>query len=409
MKFLSVVVGVMFASACSGDSSDTDEVVGVDSATSSLETLRDHGGYGGHDGVKLGSRAARLAIARGASRLASLQADTIGDNARNGLDDPDPDDGGWDFLLPSSATSHSAAASPPNIFGETGLGVWAAVDSRLAGTRALVAALDAGTGMQRNPDIDSAPDLVFGVLLAELADNPGFAGLARERYDAKRAANGGAVGLGTLIRDARHRSNQDGLIAYDLSWFALGTLALDSAFPGAGYDADAETYAGIVVDDLTSAAPRFNPDDPTEGFYVTGLAWSQVATDLVGARAAFRRVRARLLDEQHGNGAWGDSAAHPADDLQSTAYALETLALTDRPTQRTRTASQRAIRFLVRAQATSGGWPDATGVESPLGDGDIVLALALSSTSTGDDGLVPEALAVAPANGDAARLASPSP
>jgi len=199
MKFLSVVVGVMFASACSGDSSDTDEVVGVDSATSSLETLRNHGGYGGHDGIKLGSHAARLAITRGASRLASLQADTIGDNARNGLDDPDPDDGGWDFLLPSSATSHSAATSPPNIFGETGLGVWAAVDSRLAGTRALVAALDAGTGMQRNPDIDSAPDIVFGVLLAELADNPGFAGLARARYDAKRAANGGRLAMPVLF------------------------------------------------------------------------------------------------------------------------------------------------------------------------------------------------------------------
>ena len=408
MKFLSVVAGVMFASACSSDPG-ADEVVGVDSATSSLEMLRNHGGYGGHDGIKLGARAARQAITRGANRLASLQADTIGDNARNGLDDPDPDDGGWDFLLPSSATSHSAATSPPNIFGETGLGVWAAVDSQLAGTRALVAALDAGTGMQRNPDIDSAPDIVFGVLLAELADNPGFAGLARERYDAKRAANGGAVGLGTLIRDARHRSNQDGLIAYDLSWFALGTQALDAAFPGAGYDADAETYAGIVVDDLTSATPRFNPDDPTEGFYVTGLAWSQVATDIVGARAAFRRVRARLLDEQHANGAWGDSAAHPADDLQSTAYALETLALTDRATQRTQLASQRATRFLVRAQASSGGWPDATGVESPLADGDIVLALALSSTSVGDDGLVPEALAVTQAAGDAAGLASPSP
>jgi len=412
MKFLGLVLGMMISGACSGDAAETDEVVGVDSTVSSLEMLRGHGGQGGRGSESL---SVRRAIRRGAARLASLQADTSGDNARNGLDDTDPDDGGWDFILPASSTAHTAAVSPPNIFGEIALGAWAAFDSDLAGTRVLVSALDAGTGMQRNPDIDSAPDFVFGVLLAELADNHGFAELARQRYDAKRTASGGAAALGTLIRDARHNGKQDGLIPYDLGWFTLGAAALDAAFPHAGYDADADTYAGIVVDDLTSATPRFDINDTTEGSYVTGLAWAQVVSLQVDARALFRQVRARLLDEQHPNGAWGNNAAQPADDLQSTAYALETLALTDRPTARTRQAARRATRWLVGKQADSGGWPDASNaaqppIELPLVDADIVLALMLSGTDAGEDGVVPNAaLVVNPATAAPATPASPMP
>jgi len=412
MKFLGVVLGMMISGACSGDAAESDEVVGVDSAVSSLEMLRGHGGHD-HGGRGTESPKVRRAISRGAARLASLQADTTGDNARNGLDDTDPDDGGWEFILPASSTAHTTAVSPPNIFGETGLGAWAAFDSDLAGTRVLVSALDAGTGMQRNPDIDSAPDFVFAVLLAELADNPGFTELARQRYDAKRAAAGGAAALGNFIRDARHSGNQDGLIPYDLAWFSLGAAALDSAFPRAGYDADADTYAQIVVDDLSSATPRFDINDPTEGSYITGLAWAQVVSLQVDARAVFRRVRARLLDEQHADGAWGNNAAHPADDLQSTAYALETLALTDRPTARTRRAEQRATRWLIGQQAASGGWPDASvqpPIELPLIDGDIVLALMLSGTDAGEDGVVPDAaFATTPATEAAAVPASPMP
>jgi len=394
MKFLGVVLGVMISSACTGgtgeptkssDPDESDEVVGADAAASSFENLRT-----GHGDRGYVSPAVRRAIAGGAARLTALQADTTGDNAGNGLNDIDPDDGGWDFTIAASATGHTAAPSPTNLFGETGLGAWAAVDSRISGPRVLVTALDAGTGMQRNPDIDSPPDFVFGVLLAELADNPGFAEIARQHYDAKLVTFGRAVGLGTTIRDVRHAGHEDGLIAYDLGWLILSAVALDSVFPNAGYDTDANTYAGIVVDDLTSATPRFDFRDPTEGFYVTGLAWSQVASAQLGARALFRQVRNQLLDEQHADGAWGDSAAHPADDLQSTAYALQTLALTDRSTPRSRRAERRAAGFLVRAQAASGGWSDATNVELPLVDADIVLGLMLSQTEAGEDGLAPD-------------------
>jgi hypothetical protein len=422
MKLLGVVLLAIVSSACSGDLGGGSEAPGqgtdpgraegsVDGleagslgARAAFELFRGHG----HDAARA-SRAVRRAISAGAARLAELQADTTGDNARNGLADDDPDDGGWDFTLASNATAHTAVASPPNLFGETGLGAWAAVESGLAGNRALVAALDAGTGMQRNPDIDSPPDFVFGVLLGELADNPGFAEVARAHYDARAAAAGNAKALGVFIRDARHARNEDGLIPYDLGWLTLSAAALDAVFPGAGYAGDADVFAELVVEDLTEATPRFDFEDPAERFYAIGVAWAQIAASWVDARPLFRQLRSRLLDQQHANGAWPASATAPADDLQSTAIALETIALTDRLNARSERAVRRATRFLVGAQAATGGWPDAANIELPLVDAEIVLALALAHTDVGDADLEPSSPTARPRALEAAAYAQPVP
>lgn len=389
MKLLGMALAVLAWSACSGAPGDPDEAAGPEQA-SSFEVLRGFGHDGhGHHGVS--GPAVRRALRGAAARIAALQADTIGDNANNGLDDADPDDGGWDFIVSPDATAHSAAPSPPNLYGAIGLGVWAAIESGSAGNRALVTALDAALGMQHNPDVDSAPDFVFAVLVAELADNPGFTAVARAHYDAKLATRGGAAGLGAFIRDARHASREDGLIPYDLGWFVLGAAALDAAFPGAGYAADADTFAQLVVDDLGSPTPRFDLADPHEAFYVTGLAWAQVATAWLNAQGLLEQARARLLAEQHADGAWGASADQPVDDPQSTAHALQTLALTDHQARGTRAAERRAARWLLREQAASGGWIDAAGNELPLVDAEVALGLMLAETDAGDDGLLPGA------------------
>ncbi len=357
--------------------------------------------------IAAGTRA-RRALGAAAARLAALQADTIGDNAHNGVDDADPDDGGWDFIVAPTATEHSTAASPSNIFGATALGAWAAIASHSAGHRALTTALDAGLGMQQDPDVDSAPDVVFGVLLADLADNPGFAEIARARYDARRAAHTDAAGLGAFVRDARHAASEDGLIPYDVGWFVLAAAALDSAFPHVWYDRDASALAGIVVDDLASAAPDFDFRNPAEGFYGTGLAWSLVSSAWLHDTRLFRDVRGQLLAQQHTDGAWGTSGAQPADDLQVTAHALQTLALTD-GSSASRRAEQRAARFLLGAQAASGGWADATGHELPLVDADIALGLMLSQTEAGEDGLIPDAPLAVRAAAVAPNRAAPLP
>lgn len=266
-------------------------------------------------------------------------------------------------------------------------------------------ALDAGTGMQRNPEIDSPPDFAFGVLLAELAENPGFAELARRRYDARLAATGGAAGLARLIRDDRDASDEDGLIPYDLGWLVLGALALDTVFPDAGYDADADTYASIVVEDLTAASPRFDLRDPAEPFYITGLAWSLVASFQLGARELLLDARALLIAQQGDSGAWGANTAQRADDLQATAHALQALAIAG-PTWMTRRAIRRAARWLLDQQAQSGGWVDAAANELPLVDADIVLALRLARLEADLPFFAPSSPASPPA---AASRAAPLP
>jgi hypothetical protein len=412
MKFPSVVLGVLVAAAC-GDQGvagpgapDPDELgaIAADAELAPFESLREAGRGGGN-----GSPQVRRALVAGANRLAALQADTIGDNARNGLVDSDPDDGGWDFIFPSTTTSHTPTVSFPNLYGETALGAWAAVVGADAGNRALSVALDAGLAMQRNPDIDSPPDFAFGVLLADLADNPGFAEIAREHYDARLAAAGGAAALGIQIRDARHAGNHDGLIAYDVGWLAISATALDLAFPGAGYDADADLYAKIVVDAVASATPLFDIDDPAEGDYVIGLAWAQVSAVRLGQGDLFRDIRARLLDQQHSNGSWPTNATLSGDDLQSTAIAVETLALTGRTSGRAQQAMRRGVRFLLGEQAANGGWADADGNELPLVDAEIMLGLMLARTPEGRDGLPPDGVSPARAPRSGPRAAGSLP
>jgi hypothetical protein len=120
------------------------------------------------------------------------------------------------------------------------------------------------------------------------------------------------------------------------------------------------------------------------------------------------QLRDQLLDQQKPNGAWATSATLPADDLQATAHALQTLAISDRPSLRSRQAERRAGNFLLRAQATNGGWADPSKIEVPLVDADIMLGLALSRAAIGVDELVPglPSFATPPAAGAAARAPS---
>jgi hypothetical protein len=233
-----------------------------------------------------------------------------------------------------------------------------------------------------------AAALPTGFVTLVMTDIEGSTALLRrlgDRYGALLNDVRGAIRVAVLRASGREiDARADEFFAV----FERPAAALDAAFPGAGYAADAGTYAGIVVDDLASATPRFDPNNPAEGSYMIGLAWSQVATAWLDAGALFRQLRARLLDQQHSNGTWGTSQAEPADDLQSTALAVETLALTGRATERSRRAIRGATRFLVRAQAASGGWPDASNHELPLVDAEIMLALMLSRTEAGEDGLV---------------------
>jgi len=362
-----VVLLLLFA-GCANESPDVAEH--VDELRTMTPVPFDHG-----------SHALREAVCHGAQRLVDVQADITGDNAHNGLVDADPDDGGWDWMVAAGATTHTAAASPENLYGGTGFGLWAARTSGCASLRLLEGALDTGLGMQQRADVDSPPDFAFGLRLAELADNPGFAELTRARYDAKVAASGGAAALGAQIRDGRHAGNADALVPYDLGWLVISAVALDGAFPNAGYHADADVYASIA--DAALAAPYFDLDDASQPFYITGVAWAQVVAARAGDHTAFAHARARLLATQLADGSWFSDSTTSGGDLQATAHALQTIALTD--LHHARVAVRRGAGWLVQAQASSGAWNDPGNTETPLVEGDILLGLVLSQNELDDD------------------------
>ncbi|HEY6724655.1 MAG TPA: hypothetical protein VI197_11515 [Polyangiaceae bacterium] len=310
-------------------------------------------------------------VTLGQDRLCQLQADIIGDGAANGLDDDDPDDGGWDFSLDTDATEHSTSPSPQNTYGSTALALLA---RGAANPRALGCALDAALGMQARPEVDSPPDFVFWVLLGQLLENPGFAELAAARYDAKVAAAGGAQALGESIQELRHNAGDDGLIPYDLAWLTFAALGLDTALPSDGYRADAETYAGLIASDLRSATPLFDRNDGTEAFYTDGLSWSLLALHAVDLRPGLQRALKRLLlGVQLPNGAFGFNQDFPEPDLQATAGAL--LALELAGTGADRRERRAAIGYLVGQQTADGGWDYAPGLESTQANADVLLAL----------------------------------
>ncbi|HEX3596737.1 MAG TPA: hypothetical protein VHU80_16615 [Polyangiaceae bacterium] len=343
----------------------------------------------GHRPPRVSTRV-RRSLGSAADRLSDLQADRIGDNAHNGLDDDDPDDGGWDFTLAATATSHSTVASPTNTYGATGLGSWAAVRASADTQRTRTTLLGVGLGAQEIVDVDSPNDFVFLPLLGELVDDAGFADLARARYDAKLGAQGGATVLAQKDRDARHAAGFDGLILYDLAWYTLGAAALDAAFPGSGYDADADAFAKVAAGALAGSPPLFDIDDATEQFYVQGLAWSLVVLAHTGSsRTLSSRIRAHLHDLQGSDGAWGFNAGTPVDDLQSTAHAVQALALTSSDTRQGRDEVSRGARWILSKQAANGGWEYTPGSESTLVDAESMLALYLSRAFSPEDALDP--------------------
>jgi hypothetical protein len=348
-------------------------VTEVKEVSSPLRFGRRHGNVSGR---------VRRTLAAAADRLSDLQADRIGDNARNGLADDDPDDGGWDFTLASSVTSHSPTPSPENTYGATAIGPWTAFQSGSDTARTRTTLLGAGLGAQERPEIDSPQDFVYLTLLSDVADDPAFTDLARARYDAKVTAAGGARALAEDDRDFRHAGGNDGLILYDLAWYTLGAIALDGAFPGVGYDADAGVYAGVAVSDITSSAPFFDVEDANERFYYQGLAWSLVVLTRDGsAPELLARVRDILRDAQAANGSWGFNAATPTDDLQSTAHVVQALSITAGDRREDRAEARRGAAWILPLQAANGGWEYAPGQESTLVDAEAMLALYLQQLS----------------------------
>lgn len=324
----------------------------------------------------------RSALQRASSRLCDLQADSFGDHAHNGVEDTDPADGGWDWMLTPDATAHSVNPSEENLYGAVGLAPWAALRAGVERPRYHAALVDVMWGTKQNVAVDSAPDIVLAVLLGKLHHRHQYGALARERYDARVAAAGGAYELGVSVRDARHAGGADGLIAYDLGWFALGAMFLHQAFPRAGYAADAKQYVSLVVDDIHAVDPSFDYRDNREAFYVQGLAWSTLLASWSNSSTElFDALRERLLSLQLPNGGWPYNGDYPEAHLQATAQTLMALGLLSHRDAAPRSVLHAAARWLLSQQAANGGWAYTAEQEYPILDAEIALSLYLAESA----------------------------
>lgn len=364
-----VVCTATFVLACAGpDGEDSTSVA------EALQALRP-------GDAKQTSPAARVALQRASSRLCDLQADSFGDHAHNGAADEDPADGGWDWMLAPDATGHSPNPSEENLYGAVGLAPWAALQAGVERPRYHAALVDAMLGAERNAAVDSPPDIVLAVLMGQLHHRHRYGALARERYDAKVAAAGGVYELGASVRDARHAGAADGLIAYDLGWFALAAMSLHQTFPRAGYDADADQFVSLVVSDLDATEPSFDYRDSREAFYVQGLAWSTLLASWSDSSGAlFDDLRTRLLEIQLPNGGWPYNADYPDAHLQATAHALMALGMLSHRDSAPHSVSHAAASWLMSQQATNGGWAYTAEQEYPILDAEIALSLSLAES-----------------------------
>ncbi len=309
----------------------------------------------------------------GGHRLVDLQADMTADNAGNGFDDTDPDDGGWDWYLLPSDSAHSSSASPENLFGVTANGLLSAFQAE-GGLRLAIGILDAYYGIVENPDIDSGPDFGFLVALSEISGDPYYANLARDRWDLKMASYGGADSLALLIKESRH-PDWDGLIPWDIGLFIESAMALQEYFPGQGYLSDAIDMADVIYNDISSPSPYFDMEDETEPAYTLGLQGIVVSFGLTDVYLDYGVDAALiLLNSQNTDGSWGWNADYPDGDEQSTAYVVMGFGILDVPYRIVNNAAQRGSDWLASRQEPNGGW-DLGGYEYPEVNGECLRAI----------------------------------
>ncbi|MGD9142606.1 MAG: hypothetical protein PVG61_02030, partial [Dehalococcoidia bacterium] len=339
--------------------------------------------------------------------------------ASDRLEDVQNTDGGFPWVLPSS-TSYT------NLTGVTAMGILKAYDYnnkhkyrvalgeayKYIDDYAPVYTWDVGDAEydESTEGCDSFPDITFLVELADAAESdsallsaiagvvPGttaadIAALAKARWDTRIETYGSTVETpldGTAastverIREAR-KTSYPGLTVWDPMLGVQAALALDSAYPGEGYDVQAGDIATVIYNTVDNLS-YFDSTDPMQDSYVLGLAgaiWTYAKLGIYPTELA--DLTAKLLAAQETDGSWAD--------VQSTAYAI--LALMEEGSNTSINAVKKGIDWLVSNQTVDGGWIDE-GIEYPEVDGEAACAMAryLGSGSVNLTANIPDIVAI---------------
>jgi hypothetical protein len=308
------------------------------------------------------------ALSEGSKHLVKLQADITEDNAGNGAIDVDLEDGGWDWAIDSTITAHSGSASPTNTYGATAggvLGTYITLGGKAypPSLSTYTALEDAYAGMLADLAIDSGADFPFLVRLSEKTGDSKYANLAKARYDAKNALWGGSKAWADSIFAGRSGQGlQNGIIPWDVNQLAVGAAKLNDYFPGQGYDADADTFAQSIYDDIYNNNPGyFDETDTTEWWWTLGIAGALEAFTVSGTHPTERdQLATTLLNYQNDGitktpkGAWDWNNTYTGGDYQTTAYVI--MALMAYGTAQAKSACIEGVNWLVGDQRANGGW-----------------------------------------------------
>jgi hypothetical protein len=329
-----------------------------------------------------GDAIAQTPLFKAVNRLVDLQADSTGDNARNGTPDIDPDDGGWDFDITLATTEHSMNPSPDNTYGVTALGFIRAWKGVGRSPRVVIAISDTAEGMLANPNVETGLDFALLNLTGGFLGDPSYKPEARARWDAKIASVGGPQALAQSIMNGRAAQGLDGLFPWDINQWVMSAFFMEKSYPGVGYRQQGQIMAQVIFNDLFSVSPVFDKNDPTEPFYNLGL---------MGAHLAFRLTRQfetesdvlrfNLVSRQNVAGWWAADDQFPGAHVQTTAWVVTSLFLFKNDPLYF-AAGQNGSNYLASSQDAGGGWNLGGGDENTEVNGECVLALALYPPSS---------------------------
>jgi hypothetical protein len=311
-------------------------------------------------------------LARGANYLKHAQADVTEDNAGNGNPDTDPNDGGWDWVLTSPVFTHSATASPVNLYGVAAMGLYYAY-LKTPDAGYMTAMQDAATHIIGDPTIRSASDLIF---LMRFQDLPGvmadiYKAAAKSKFDARIAAYGTATAFAQYIRDNRAvtQGYKNGIVPWSIGGWAVAAQMLEDRYPADVYDyaQAADDIAEVLWQDSFNNNPGYFVPGTNNGWDPTNTAYWWYSLGITGLLDAFEAANVHtaeipglvtiLLHCQYAGGAFsGSYGANTGDeDWQSTAYAVMSLARVNRSTYQTQIKD--AAYWLGATQdVASGGW-----------------------------------------------------
>jgi len=196
---------------------------------------------------------------------------------------------------------------------------------------------------------DSNKDILFLAELALLTNNDTIAQLAKDRWDNKKAACGGADAVARQIVDAR-KDSLAGLVGWDLGDWVLALYELAEYYPGQGYITDANAIANTLNTALDNG--DFNMSDPTEPTYYLGLAGVKEAFHTTGTHGdKLTTATTNLKAGQKADGSWPGDTTATEDIAQATAYATMALEM-----QGERDLASAGAKWLIDNQNPNGYW-----------------------------------------------------